>query len=286
MRKSMFIGVASAAGMVMAATPAVATSYEIDLTANVIALASQNVALWDQDDDASNCFASSGYSPLYDGELLGEDDAFDGGFVVTVGSNDFADPDNTATLKGNTLSTGAPASLGGLKVNSTARSVQTSPTLQYLVKLRNPTKKVMTRKVTVSTDLGSDGATNILKDSSGNGTHTNADRWLITADSTSAPFGDPIVTQVLRGKNQSASTSLPDAIDSDDCMAETYSVRVPGGQSRYLLLFAEMHEITAAGKKAAVHDAAKFDSQGKMTGVLKSISPKLYSKIVNWNLKK
>ena len=63
---------------------------------------------------------------------------------------DVEDPNDLATLENNVLSTGAPASAGGLKVNSTARALQTAPAVQYLVKFQNPTKKTIKRKVTVS----------------------------------------------------------------------------------------------------------------------------------------
>jgi hypothetical protein len=284
MRKTMVLGVATIAGTVMATAPANATSYEIDITNNAFGLASQSVAYWDQDDDSTTCAAlTGGYSPVYDGTFLGDSDAFDGGFVVTIGANDFADPDNLATLQNNVLSTGAPATLGGLKVSSTARAIQSSPTLQYLVKFKNPTKDTIKRQVAVSSNLGSDGTTSILKDSSGDLAHGNSDRWIVTGDTTGAPFGDPVVTQVLRGQNPPSTTVLSDSYSSgDDCMAEEYTVRVPGGQTRYLLLFAEMHQ----DKKAAAGDATKYNKQGTMSGVLTGISHKTYPKIVNWSLKK
>jgi hypothetical protein len=284
MRKTMILGVTTVAGTVMAVAPASATSYEIDLTTNDFALASQSVAYWDQDNDSTTCAAvSGGYTPVYDGTFLGNSDAFDSGLVVTVGSTDFADPNDTATLQNNVLSTGAPATAAGLKVSSTARAIQSSPTLQYLVKFHNPTKDTIKRTVAVSSNLGSDTGTTILKDSSGDLVHGNADRWIVTGDAPAAPFSDPLVTQVLRGPNPPETTTLADAYSSgDDCMAEDYTVRVPGGQNRYLLLFAEMH----LDKKSAVNDATVYNKQGTMSGVLNGISHKLYPQIVNWSLKK
>ncbi|HEX5017525.1 MAG TPA: hypothetical protein VFX15_08065 [Actinomycetes bacterium] len=283
----MTIGAAGAASAIaIAASPAVASdSYEVVISNNNYALASQSAALWDTDDDATTCdtAGTGGYTPFYDGTLLNTSDAFDGGMVVTVASTDVEDPNDAATLENNVLSTGAPATAAGLKVNSTARALQTAPAVQYLVKFRNPTKDTITRTVTVSSDVGSDGSTVILKDSSSNGAHSNADRWIVTADNTAAPFGDPVVTHVFRGKNPKVTTDVTNAFaTANACTAETYKLRVPGGESRYLLLFMEMHQ----GKKGAVEDAKVYDSQKTMSGALKGISKSLYSKIVNWNLKK
>ena len=167
-----------------------------------------------------------------------------------------------------------------------ARS-RTSPTLQYLVKLRNPTNSAVNTTVTVNTELGSDSGTTILGDSSGNRLHTKADRWLVSGDAANAPFGDPIVTQVLRGRNAPAATTVPDPLaTADDCLGVDYAVKVPRNATRYLLLFAELHSYKASGKKAALADATKYDRQRSMTGVLKGIAPKLFPKIVNWDLKK
>ncbi len=61
---------------------------------------------------------------------------------------------------------------------------------------------------------------------------------------------------------------------------------MPADATRYLLLFAELHDNIGAGKKAAIKHASVYDSQKTMGKVLKGIAPKIYSKIVNWNLKK
>jgi hypothetical protein len=287
MRKSILVGTIGATVVLVTAGPAVATSYEIDLTAGDIFTLSSHLSYWDQYNDGTTCIAASGYTPMYDSTFLDADDAFDGGFEVTVGANNFVDPDSTATLQDGVLSTGGAAALGGLKVNSTARAIPNAPGLQYLVKFKNPTKSAIKRQVTVSTNLGSDTSTTLLKDSSGDGVDTNADRWVISGDAATPPFTDPVVTQVLRGKNPPAATSVPHPLtNGDECLAETYTVRVPGGQSRYLLLFGEMHYNTSAGKQAAVQDVKSFEQQKTMGGALKGIPTKLYAKIVNWNLSK
>lgn len=287
MRKIATVGIASLTGLGLMGGPLFAATYEIDLSYGDPALSSQGVAFWDFYYSENTCDASDGYTPLYDGAFVGTGDGFDGGFLVTVGSTDFQDPDGFATRDGNVVKSGAPAAVEGLNVSSTARAIQTSPTLQYLVKLRNPGETAVNTSVIVSTDLGSDGGTTILGDSSGDGTHANNDRWLVSADAATAPFGDPVVTQVLKGKKARAATSVATALTSgNECLGLEYTVKVPADSTRYLLLFAELHDNNGAGKKAAIKHASVYDSQKTMGKVLKGIAPKIYSKIVNWNLKK
>jgi hypothetical protein len=288
MRKSLIAGAVGTVGVLVAATPALATrSFQVDLTTGDFYLASHSLAYWDTGNDESACAVTAGFTALYDGAFLGNTDAFDGGFMIRVGSTDYNDPNGLGTVSDNVLTTGAPATVAGLKVNAAARAIQTSTTLQYLVKFKNPTKDTIKRKVSVDTNLGSDTSTNILKDSSGNLLDNNSDRWLVTGDSTAAPFDDPIVTQVLKGKNAPAATTLTDPLGTgDDCMTLQYSVRVPAGQSRYLLLFAELHEPSDVGVSQAVHDVARYNKQADMKGALYGLSHKLYPKIVNWDLKK
>lgn len=291
MRKIFTVGIASLTGLSLMGGPslAAATTYELDLDNDYgTALSSQGVAFWDFYNQASACNSTDGFTPLYDGGYVGSDDAFDDGFVVRVGATDFKDPDALATREGNVVRTGAPASVEGLLVSGTARAIQTSPTLQYLVKMRNPGATVVNTTVQVDSGLGSDGGTTVLASSNGNVTHENADRWLVSADAAAAPFGDPIVTQVLKGKKAPAATTVTDflGLAFNDCATVEYTVKVPSGKTRYLLLFAEQNDDSGAGRKAAIKHASVYDSQKTMGKVLKGVAPKIYSKIVNWNLKK
>lgn len=289
MRKIVTVGVASVAGLSLMGSPLLAaTTYEIDLDNDYYtALSSQGVAFWDFYNAGGGCNSTDGFTPLYDGGYVGSDDAFDDGFVVSVGATVYKDPDALATREGNVVKAGAPANVEGLLVSGTARAIQTSPTLQYLVKMRNPTAAAINKTIQVDTDLGSDNTTNVLATSNGNLTHENADRWLVSGDAPAAPFSDPIVTQVLKGKKAPAATTVTDALTTaSECTTVEYTVKVPANATRYLLLFAEQNDDTGAGRKAAIKHAAVYDSQRTMDKVLKGVSPKIYSKIVNWNLKK
>lgn len=288
MRKIVTVGVASLAGLSLMGGPLFAATYEIDLeNETYTALSSQGVAFWDFYNSGGACDSTDGFTPLYDGGFVGSDDAFDDGFMVRVGSTDYKDPDALATREGNVVKTGAPADVEGLLVSGSARAIQTSPTLQYLVKMRNPTATAINKTVQVNTDLGSDGGTTILASSNGNLTHENADRWLVSGDAAAAPFGDPIVSLVLKGRKAPAATTVTDFLGAgNECAALEYTVKVPSGATRYLLFFAEQNDDTGAGRKAAVKHAAVYDSQKTMGKVLRGIPPKIYSKIVNWNLKK
>lgn len=91
----------------------------------------------------------------------------------------------------------------------------------------------------------------------------------------------------MKGKKAKAASTVSNPLgNTDECMVVDFTVRVPADATRYMLFFAQLHDDTGAGKNAAIKDANKFNRQKSMTGALKGISPKLYSKIVNWNLKK
>ena len=290
MLKRMTLGAMAMAGVVGLSTPLAmaSTTNEVDLDEDYgILMASQGAAFWDAYNAEASCDSTNGFTPLYDGTYAGSDDAFDGGMMFEVDGVTYVDPDSIVTVGSNTLKTGAPATLSGLKVNATARALQTSTTLRYLVKLRNPTATRVDSTIEVSSDMGSDGGTSILASSSGDLVHGTSDRWFVSADAAAAPFDDPIATQVLRGKNPPVTSTMTTALGAgNECFAVEFSVRVPAESTRYMLFFAELHDNSAAGKKLAIKSAQKFNAQRDMGAALAGISPKLYSKILNWSLKR
>lgn len=223
------------------------------------------------------------YVPVEDGET-DQPDAFDGGLELKVNTTFFDDADENGNLVGESLTVG-PTAMHGLRVSTTARALPGSPTLQYLVKLRNP-GSAKTRKITLGSDLGSDEDSIVIDTSSGDAVMTAADRWVLSSD---AGVEDPPVTHVFFGKHGpekvTAVVEAPGGTN-EECIVVEYMVRVPRDSTRYMLFFAEMHNFTdiAAGYTASMADAAEFNDRDLNGNLLAGIGSKKQQKILNWDL--
>src|SRR5215204_1651739 len=111
MNKLILGSVAGLGGLALMAAPLSAATYTIDLTQGYVVLSSQNLAYWDPYYSEGTCSATDGFTPLYDGNFVGDTDAFDGGFLLEFDGTDYQDPDDTATRQGNTISLGAAADI-------------------------------------------------------------------------------------------------------------------------------------------------------------------------------
>lgn len=265
-----------ALGLVAAATvPASATGIYI----GDYALTGPGPTTWDTDNGDSPCSApSSGFSPADDGSYGDRSDAFDGALVLTVNGSTVADYDGYANVSGNTAATFG-GKFGGVTVSRVDVALKQSPTLRSLVKFQNPSKSLKSLDVELDTDLGSDSGTVVVKTSSGDTTHTANDNWVISNDG-SPSSGDPVVTQVY-GKGGSAAKTLPTALtNGGECVSIDYTVKVPAGKSRYLLLFLQMHTSNRSAKKGAV----PFNLLSAGSALLDGIPAKVLPQIVNWKL--
>ena len=221
----------------------------------------------------------SGFTPVDDGEWRSRNDAFDGGLVVGVDGSAFTDPNNYAPFpNGNTWATG-PETLGTTKVIRSDRALQTSPTMQSLITLRNTDSVGHTITVEWDSNLGSDGSESVHGSSSGDTTYTQGDRWVVSSDTTQT---DPVLTFVLFGRHAAEKTfSIVHAPgDSFGCMTVTFSVHLGPGATKYMLFFTEMNGSNSRARKSA----AKFDSVASGSPLLTGISTKVQHKIANWNL--
>lgn len=233
------------------------------------------------------CDNSPGLAVL-DAQLLAPSkvDAFDYGLSLWVNDNIFVPGAGTLTRSGQTLSAG-PSPLNGLNVMVQYAALAGSPTLRVLIGVQNPTTSPLTRTVSLVSNLGSDTTTVVTATSSGDTVFTTADRWVITADSATAP-GDPVVTHVLAGPGTPA---VPPAAVSQTvfgCIAPpftqgvlaSYSLTVPPGATRYLLFFAQL----AATASAAATAAAAFDTTpAPGSDLVSGLDTAVLRNVVNWD---
>jgi hypothetical protein len=229
-----------------------------------------------------------GYSPANDGESDdGSSDEFDGGLILLVEGEIFEDLDQTGDLVGEQLTVG-PTMLAGLRVKRVETGLPGSPTLRSLIKFKNKSKrKAKKRTVSWESDFGADESEVVRETSSGDDVLTDSDRWLVFADSETAP-SDAVGTLVLYGKGKGVKkTQVVDPIaDQNGCVEHSIRVKVPKKSSRYLLFFTEAHNGDEAGVDEAESDAAKYNTKKPGGGVLDGLKKSVKKKILNWDLVK
>jgi hypothetical protein len=273
--------VAIAVPLVMAAQVAWSVPAEIDQ----VNLFGGGFTRWDPENDDSGCESDTGYSSVSDGEILSptveRDDAYDGGLVLVVGSETFADPDDVGdvSVRNNSLAVG-PATLEGLRVSRTDRALATSPTLRSLIKLRNP-GPAQTWDIIWDSNLGSDGGEEVRATSNGDTTYQLGDRWVVSSDDATEP-SDPVLTHVLFGKSnpREKTVEIIEPPEGTGCFTVRFSVRVPADSTRYLLFFTEMTK-THGG---AENKAGKFNDRNLNDKLLKAIKAKVRNRVLNWDL--
>jgi hypothetical protein len=245
--------------------------------------------VWEQVNDGTayctpDASGAGGYSPVDDGTAGSNDDAFDSGLLAVINGTAFADGDGNGTQKGQTLKVG-PDKMSGVKVSAIASALQHSPTLRVLYGFTNSTDHRATPNVIIESNLGSDTDTAIAHTASGDKHFGSADRWIVTKDSTK---DDGPVTHVLFGKHGdgfNAITATPGKPCSPsgykDGVAVRWGLHIPAHSTRYLMVFAQMHEKSVSD---SLDDVKKFNDRNLSDSLLKGVSGKVQNKILNWDL--
>lgn len=217
-------------------------------------------------------------------------DAFDGAlsWLVSTGtpnnSNGYRSPGGVVSVvtgADGTTVTGKPQTMAGLTVSGQLYMLASKAVARSVLFLQNPTAAPITVNVKNASNLGSDAGTILQATSSGDATLDANDNWFISSDSSTPP-SDPVLTFAfnqaggVRGTNNNA----PGA--GSDRFYETYSVTVPPGQTRSLMMFVQL-SATVAGAKS---DATVFNSSASMqaAGYLQGLSTAQLSQMANWNL--
>ncbi len=269
-----------------------ATAFAAPVTIDDTDLTGGDATTWDAtNSDTAYCTPAeennTGFAPVDDGTANGSGDAFDGGMMLVIGNKTFEDGNDQGSLKGQTLKVG-PDPLGSVDVTVKATALQDSPTLQVLYGLKNSKDHQISPEAIIGSNLGSDDTgTAIAGTSSGDEKFKNVDRWIVTEDTD---LEDGPVTHVLYGKQANGfddivATPGKGCDDSPqqykDGVAASYSLKIPAHSTRYLLAFAEMHESDTG---AALDDVKKFNDAKLSKKLLKGITGKVQSKILNWDL--
>jgi hypothetical protein len=229
-----------------------------------------------------------GFTPSSDGTAPNgsESDLFDGGDVLWVSKGGkqkvFEAPQGKGRKNGEQLEVG-PNKVLGLKISRTETALPKSPTLRSLIKLKNPKNQATNWKLIWDSDFGADGDEWVRGSSSGDKKLTDSDRWFVYADTETGDGSDAPGTMVLYGKGGQKSTDIRNGIkDQDGCASFDLTVKIPAGETRYLLFYTEVHDGDDVG--GAVDDAKKFNDQKLSKGLLKGVSDGIKHKVLNWDL--
>ena len=214
-------------------------------------------------------------------------DAYDDGLIMRVNGSVLTPVliSPITNANGTTVTSGA-FSLSGLNVTTQYFFQATSPTARTISVFQNPSASPIAVTITFETNVGSDGGTNVISTSSGDTLFTNADRWIVTDDSTTA--GDPANTHVLFGPGSVLSPSnafLTTTFSSagDQGVRDDFALTVPGGSTVALMFFNELRATAADAElwAAVFDDTAIMATLGFLEDLPAGITPQ---QIVNWNL--
>jgi hypothetical protein len=199
---------------------------------------------------------------------------FKAGGVVSVTSNSVVGPNKT---------------LAGLTVHTELHFSATQNVVRDIFYMQNPTGSPITVTVDNDNNLGSDNNTSIQATSSGNATYDPTDNWIVSCQQISASPGtcdlnaDPIITMAFQEAGAATrATTVDTPGNGNDNPNFRYSVTVPAGQTRALMIFVQLSDTPAHAQT----DAAVFNSNGALraTDYLAGLSVAQQTQIVNWPL--
>lgn len=212
-------------------------------------------------------------------------DAFDGFWKVSVGGflvrlQPGPNGDMVTDATGTTV-TATPTTVAGLNVTLQFFMSRDLPVMRVLVILQNPGPSGVTVQVALPGDLGSDGDTLVETSASSDAGLTDADRWVISSDAT---LSDPVIGTVFFGPGGPGGPAVrPRAATLvEDRLNVSYSVRVPPGATRRVMVFSQLSADPAAARTAIT----TFDTNEALTapGLLSGLDAQAQTEIVNWTL--
>ncbi|MFL5331531.1 MAG: beta strand repeat-containing protein [Gemmataceae bacterium] len=207
-------------------------------------------------------------------------DAYDGAFLMAVNGTVYQDPDGTVDLSGTTVTTD-PVNLSGLDSWIEYYFDSTSATVRAIYNFSNSTAADIVTNVQIGTNLGSDAGLGsvITATSSGDTILDPTDRWFVSSDTLAH---DPTLTFVRYGPGAAVTpVTLLSPLALQDNYEEQFSITVPAGQTRRIMMFGQLHQDDAT----AATDATTFDSDVTLanSGLLTGLSGQQLSEIVNWD---
>jgi hypothetical protein len=233
-----------------------------------------------------------GFTPAEEGSVGPLGDAFDGGLFLLLDRVAFDDDEGSGDLRAELQQlTIGPTKIGRLRVTRTDRALPDTPTLRSLVRLENKTSRDVEAEITWDSATGQDGTERtVLSDAPKPRRTTPSDDWIVahgTTDEGGAP--DPAITMAVYGPGDVGVTSrrVPWAPEDDEgtspnsgCVVFRFDVKVPAGQTRFLLFFTELRGTA----DEAVATAARFGRVRRSSPLMDGIGLKVARRIANWDL--
>ncbi|MHB8447554.1 MAG: IPTL-CTERM sorting domain-containing protein [Rudaea sp.] len=238
--------------------------------------------------EASLHTAAGTRTDAYDGALswlvsTGTPGSADGyrspGGVVDISPNN--PPTNPAVP---TTVTGTTQVLAGLNVSGQVYFPVNKAVVRSILNLQNPTGADITVNVESTNNLGSDSNTVIDATSSGDNPFNYAnDHWFVSSQGNPLIPKDPVLTFALSmagAPTQAVGVQGP--TNGKDTPYWEYTITVPAGQTRSLMVFSQLSDTIADAQT----DAAAFNSNASLqaSGYLAGLTPTQQGQIVNWTL--
>jgi hypothetical protein len=210
-------------------------------------------------------------------------DAFDFASLVWVDNVQVAGA--LATVTGNEAIFSPASVVPGVEAQMKIRALSSSATARTLLSLRNLDAAPVTVTVSYATNFGSDGLTRVNGTSSGDGSFTAADRWVITDDALS-PGGDPANTTVLYGPDDPPAPASSVSSTVFECSGTqgvlgNFSVAIPAEGRATLMWFQQI----SPSSQAATTRASAFDATLTPGSPLtEGMSTDEFASLVNWSV--
>ena len=208
----------------------------------------------------------------------GTNDAYDGAHQLDVDGESFPWLDS-GTADGREVTIG-PANLGVVEVTRQVYVPADDAFARYIDLIENTTATTQTVTVGMSTNLGSNGSTQVLSTSSGDATPDAGDHWLVTDDSVDGHGGyDPVVVHVVSGPG--GAVAVDDLTVGDpytDSVGYAYTLTLGAYEQATLLQFAVQRftpegAIEAAEELSALQGHATDGMTDDEIALLRNFSP-------------
>jgi hypothetical protein len=199
---------------------------------------------------------------------------------MAVNGTQYRDPDGAFATTANSVS-GSPRTIAGLTVSGDYFFFSGSPTVRALYTFTNPTGAAINVTVALGHNVGSDTATVVEATGDGDTVVEGVDAWTVTSDA--APFSDPVVLLSRFGQGGQigvASSTVVFAAGEED-MIDNYSLSVPAGQTRRLMLFSRL----GADAATVIAAAPTFNNLASIqaAGLTAGLTPAQIAEIANWS---
>lgn len=183
----------------------------------------------------------------------GTRDAFDGGLDLRVGGALFPDFVDARLVTGGREMVIGAAAMSGLQVSRRVYVPADGQYARFIEVFVNPGDAPVAVDVVIEGNLGSDGATRLIADSSGNAAVGPEDDWFITDDAEGA-VTDPAVTHFYSDADSTVQPSAATRVT--DAYTYTFPIVVPAGETVMLMHFAAQYDSAALAQAAVAGIAA------------------------------